>query len=93
MERAAASGGYEDVWNLPDGLAFRVTGRPHPDGAIALMIEDITPDIQRSQRYHKDLALGLSVIDAIPDPVAVFSSAGRMVMENTAFAAFGPTSP
>jgi PAS domain-containing protein len=89
MERAAATGAYEDVWNLSDGLSFRVTARPHPDGAIALMIEDITPEMQRSQRYHKDMALGNSVIDAIPDPVAVFNSAGELVMDNPAFAVFG----
>lgn len=89
MERAATSGVYEDVWNLADGLTYRVTGRPHPDGAIALLIEDITPEMQRSQRYHKDMALGRSVIDAIADPVAVFNSAGDLVMENPAFASFG----
>ncbi len=89
MERAAVSGVYEEVWNLPDGVTYRVTGRPHPDGAIALLIEDITPEMQRSQRYLKEMALGRSVIDAIAEPVVVFNSAGERVMENTAFAAFG----
>jgi len=31
----ATEGTYTEIWNLPTGAAFRFSGRPHPDGAIA----------------------------------------------------------
>lgn len=87
MEKAAASGLYEETWNLPDGQTFRVIGRPHPNGALALLIEDITNEVSRSRRYRSDLALGQSVIDEMEEAVAVFSPAGHLVMTNRAYGA------
>lgn len=87
MERAAASGLYEETWNLPDGQIFRVTGRPHPNGALALMIEDISTEMSRTRRYRADLELGQSVIDGLDIAVAVFSASAQLVLSNAAFAA------
>jgi PAS domain-containing protein len=86
MEKAAASGLYEEIWNLPDGQTFKVVGRPHPNGALALMIEDITNEVSRSRRYRSDLELGQAVIDEMDEAVAVFSPSGQMVMSNMAYA-------
>lgn len=86
MEKAAASGLYEETWNLPDGQTFKVVGRPHPNGALALMIEDITNEVSRSRRYRSDLELGQAVIDEMDEAVAVFSPSGQMVMSNLAYA-------
>ena len=86
MEKAAASGLYEENWNLPDGQTFKVVGRPHPNGALALMIEDITNEVSRSRRYRSDLELGQSVIDEMEEAVAVFSPSGHLVMSNLGYA-------
>ena len=45
LEAASTEGTYLETWNLPAGQTWRVSGRPHPDGAIALMFEDITAEI------------------------------------------------
>lgn len=87
MERAASQGLYEETWNLADGQTFRVTGRPHPNGALALMIEDISTEMLRTRRYRADLELGQSVIDAMDEAVAVFSREGHLVMTNAAYGA------
>lgn len=86
MERAASSGVYEETWNLPGGQTYRVIGRPHPNGALALMLEDISGEITRSRRYRADLELGQSVIDSMDEAVAVFSETGTLVMTNSAYA-------
>jgi PAS domain-containing protein len=86
MEQAAAKGLYEETWSLPGGETYRVTGRPHPNGALALLFEDITTEMSRTRRYRADLELGQSVIDEIGEAVAVFSAAGHLVMSNTAYA-------
>lgn len=85
LERAAASGVYEETWNLPGGQTYKVIGRPHPNGALALMIEDISTEITRTRRYRADLELGQSVIDSMAEAVAVFSETGLLVMTNTAY--------
>ena len=86
MEKAASSGLYEETWSLPGGQTYRVIGRPHPNGAIALMIEDISTEMLRTRRYRADLELGQSVIDQIDDAIAVFSESGALVMSNAAYA-------
>jgi len=85
MERAASEGLYQETWNLPDGQVFRVTGQPHPDGALALMFEDVSSEILRTRRYRADLELGQSVIDSMEEAVAVFSPEGHLVMTNRAY--------
>ena len=85
MEKAAASGLYEETWNLADGQTYRVVGRPHPNGALALMIEDISTEMLRTRRYRADLELGQSVIDELDEAVAVFGQSGQLVMSNAAY--------
>lgn len=86
MERAAADGIYEETWSLSNGQTYKVKGRPHPNGALALMIEDISFEISRSRRYRADLELGQAVIDSMDEGIAVFTSSGSLVMTNTAYA-------
>jgi PAS domain-containing protein len=85
LEKAAASGRYEETWILPSGQTYRVMGRPHPDGAMALLFEDISTEMSRTRRYRADLELGQSVIDAMEESVAVFSASGGLLMANAAY--------
>ncbi len=86
MERAASSGVYEETWSLPGGQTYRVIGRPHPNGAIALLFEDISTEMLRTRRYRADLELGQAVIDQVDEAIAVFSESGMLVMSNSAYA-------
>lgn len=86
MERAAASGLYEETWSLPGGETYRVIGRPHPNGAVALMIEDISGEMLRTRRYQADLELSQAAMDEVEEAFAVFSSAGNLVISNAAYA-------
>jgi PAS domain-containing protein len=87
MERAAASGLFQENWALPDGQTFRVTGRPHPNGGLALMIEDISGEMQRSRRYRSDLEISQSVIDQLDDAIVVFDQGGHLLWCNSAYTA------
>lgn len=86
LEEEAAMGTFEDTWSLPGGQTYRVIGRPHPNGALAFMFEDISNEMSRTRRYRADVELGQSVIDAVEDAVAVFSQGGQLVMSNHAYA-------
>jgi len=85
LEEAAKDGTYEEVWDLPGGLTYRVTGRPHPDGAVALMFEDISAEISLTRNFRYELEIGQSVLDTLDDAVVVFSSTGSIIMSNAAY--------
>ncbi len=85
IEKAAATGIFTENWALADGQTFRVTGRPHPNGALALMIEDISTEMQRSRRYRSDLELGHSVIDQMEQAIVVFNQSGQLMWSNAAY--------
>lgn len=93
LEKAASSGLYEETWTLPGGQTYRVIGRPHPNGAIALMIEDISGEMLRTRRYRADLELGQSVIDQMSEALAVFSESGQLVISNAAYAQIWGSDP
>ncbi|MDX8350548.1 PAS-domain containing protein [Cognatiyoonia sp. IB215446] len=86
VEAGAKDGTYCEVWNLPDGQAYRVTGRPHPDGAFAFLIEDITAEVSLTRRFRSDIETGQAVLDTLQDAIAVFSSSGTLVISNAAYA-------
>ena len=86
LEEEASMGLFEETWSLPGGQTYRVIGRPHPNGALAFMFEDISSEMMRTRLYRADLELGQSVIDAVDEGVAVFSLGGQLVMSNLAYA-------
>ena len=93
MERAAAQGHYQEVWSLTGGQTYRVTGRPHPDGAVAFLIEDVSAEVSLTRRFRAEIRTGQAVLDSLPEAVAVFSAAGVLVMSNAAYAALWGDAP
>lgn len=85
MIETAAGGHYSEAWSLPGGLTYRVTGRPHPDGAIAFLVEDISDEIALSRRSRAQLELRQAVLDRMADAVAVVGPDGQMTFCNRAF--------
>ncbi len=85
LEAAAADGTYSETWSLADGRTFRVTGRPHPGGALAFIIEDITAEISMTRRFRSELELGQAVIDSMDVAFIVFSPTGAVSMANRAY--------
>ncbi|MEL6609821.1 MAG: PAS-domain containing protein [Pseudomonadota bacterium] len=86
LEDAALQGTYCEVWPLPGGGTFRVTGRPHADGAIAFLFEDISAELSLTRRFHSQIAMGQAVLDTLDDAVAVFSPMGVLTLSNAAYA-------
>ncbi|MCR9127371.1 MAG: PAS-domain containing protein [Rhodobacteraceae bacterium] len=82
---AAADGSYVDTWTLPSGCTYRVSGRPHPDGAVAFLFEDITAEVSLTRRFRDDLELSQSILDHLDEAIAVFASNGVMTLSNLAF--------
>lgn len=93
MIKAASDGDYLETWSLPSGLTYRVTGRPHPDGAVAFLFEDITAEISLTRRFRRQIDLRQAVLDKLDEPVAVFGPDNILVFCNAAFRVLVGTDP
>lgn len=82
---AAREDRYCETWNLPSGLTYKITGRPHPDGAVAFLIEDISAEISLTRRFRSELELTQSVLDCFSESVVVFSRLGVLTFSNAAY--------
>ena len=82
---ASVDGRFQETWTMPSGLTYRVTGRPHPDGAIALLFEDISAEISLTRRFRAQLNLGQAVIDTLDEAIAVFSTTGILTTSNKTY--------
>ena len=60
-------------------------GRPHPDGAVALMFEDISSEVSLTRKFRADMELYQTLLDQTPTAMAVFSSEGKMEVSNAGF--------
>ncbi|WP_348541094.1 PAS-domain containing protein [Thalassococcus arenae] len=90
---AARDDRYCETWNLPSGLTYKITGRPHPDGAVAFLMEDISSEITLTRQFRSELELSQAVIETLEDPVAVFSQLGVLTFCNEAYRELWQTDP
>ncbi|QMU59311.1 MAG: diguanylate cyclase [Boseongicola sp.] len=85
LEAAAENGSYSDTWSLPGNLTYRVTGRPHPDGAIAFLFEDISAEMTLTRQFRRELEVGQTLLNNMDDATALFSGTGACVLTNRAY--------
>ena len=83
--KAARDDRYTETWSLPNDRTYRISGRPHPDGAIAFLIEDISSEISLSRRYRAELDCMSAVLDASDKALAVFSGQGELLLTNAGY--------
>ena len=81
---SAQDGLYQETWSLPNDVTYRVTGRPHPDGAVAFLFEDISAEILMARRHRTQLDLRQAAMDALPHAVMVIGPDNVLSFCNTA---------
>ncbi|MBB3711303.1 PAS domain-containing protein [Limimaricola variabilis] len=85
LEAQATRGTYCETWSLPGGQTYRVTGRPHPDGAVAFLFEDISAEISLTRHFRAEIDTARAVLDTLPEAIAVFSAGGTRLLHNEAY--------
>lgn len=85
IETSAQAGQFEETWSLPSGQTFRVSANPHPDGALAFLIEDITSETHLTRNVRAGMDTSQSVLNQLDQAIAVFSPNGQLLMTNSAF--------
>lgn len=86
MIRAAGDGQYQEVWSLSNGRTYRVTGRPHPDGAVAFLLADISDEMASARDLRAARDLREAALDRIGEGVAVLDRDGTLIFCNRRFA-------
>ncbi|MGB3555759.1 MAG: PAS domain-containing protein [Jannaschia sp.] len=84
LSRVDAAGAYSETWTLPSGQTYCVTGRPQADGAVALMLEDISADISASRAHQTEREALIGALDALDDAVLAFGPDGVRLAANDA---------
>ncbi len=84
---AAREGTYCETWTLAGGQTYRVTGRPHPNGAIAFLFEDISAEVSLTRAFRAEIGTAQAVLDTLDAAIAVFSPSGTLTTCNARFEA------
>ena len=82
LSRVDAGGTYRETWTLPTGQTYCVTGRPQADGAVALMLEDISADISATRAHRREREALVGALDAVDAAVVVFAGDGTRLAAN-----------
>jgi PAS domain-containing protein len=90
LEAEATNGTYCELWSLPSGQTYRVTGRPHPDGAIAFLFEDITAEMSLTRRFRGEIDTAQAVFDSMDEGIAVFTSGATLILSNARYRTMWP---
>ncbi|WP_298259058.1 PAS domain-containing protein [uncultured Litoreibacter sp.] len=93
LDKSATDGSYCETWALPTGQTYRVSGRPHPEGAVAFLIEDITAEMSLTRKFRRELSMNQTLLDHLPEALVVFGDDGVITMTNAAYDALWGTDP
>ncbi len=86
LETKAVNGTYEELWNLPGNKTYKIIGRPHPDGAVAFIFEDISTEVSHTRRFVSQIETDQAVLDSLDEAIAVFAPDGTLTISNAAYA-------
>jgi len=93
MEKASENGSYAEEWCLEGGRTYLVTGRPQPNGAIALFLQDITSEATLARSFRAEIETAHKVLDQLQQGIVVFSLGGQALLANAHYVQLWETDP
>ncbi|MEM8823902.1 MAG: PAS-domain containing protein [Pseudomonadota bacterium] len=84
MGRGKAAGIYHETWTLPSGTTFRMTARPHSDGAVTLLFEDVSADVAATRSAQAEQGLLSAILESTDDAILAFDADGTRRAGNAA---------
>ncbi|QIK41911.1 PAS-domain containing protein [Pontivivens nitratireducens] len=76
---------FAELWVQPSGRTLRVVGRPHPQGAVAFLLEDITPAVTLEQQFREGMTLRAAALESRPGTHLIFDISGAAGFVSTGF--------
>ncbi len=86
-------GSYSADWSLPNGQTYRVTCRADDDGALAMVLQDISQEMATIRGFRADLETHEAVLDLCGEAIAVFSRNGTLIVANPSYGALWNVPP
>ncbi|WEK42731.1 MAG: PAS-domain containing protein [Candidatus Sphingomonas colombiensis] len=77
----------EETWLLPDGAHIRVLAQPLPDGALLVIFEDRTEQVQLASARDTLLRVRTATFDNLFEALGVFATNGKLQLWNNRFRA------
>ena len=93
MELAAESGDYAEEWSLDSGKTYLVTGRPQPDGAIALFMQDITSEATLTRSFRAEIDTAQNALNGLEQAIVIFGLNGQTLLSNVEYSNLWNTDP
>lgn len=87
---------YAEAWQLPGDVTISVQARPHPQGSLAFLFENVSETSRLERRFATEVEIRRAVIDRLEEGVAAFGPDGAAQFANPAFAriwGFQPGAP
>lgn len=82
IERSAMKDDYREIWNLPDGRALRVVGRPHLSGTVVFLFEDITNALAMERTFRSKISNLENIMHTATIGFTVFDRQGNTIFLN-----------
>jgi signal transduction histidine kinase len=76
---------HQDIWRLPGDITIRVLARPHPQGALAFLFEDISETMSLEERFRTEAQMRRATMDRLEEGLAVFGPDGMTQFANPSF--------
>lgn len=93
LETAAESGDYAEEWSLDSGKTYLVTGRPQPDGAIALFMQDITSEATLTRSFRAEIDTAQNALNGLEQAIVIFGLNGQTLLSNVEYSKLWNTDP
>ncbi len=74
-----------DTWHLPDGRSVRILARPHPQGGMIFLYEDVSERYALESQVNTLAEVQRKTLDHLDEGVAVFGTDGRLALHNMSF--------
>jgi len=75
----------EEDWPLPDGRMLRLVCRPHPQGGLIFLYEDVSDRVALESQYNTLIEVQRKTLDNLDEGIAVFGTDGRLELHNESF--------
>ncbi len=75
---------HAETWTLPSGATYRVSLRPQSDGAISLMLEDVSAEIRADRTHREERETMSGLLDQLQTGLVAFEPNGMLSTANDA---------
>ncbi|MEM7710773.1 MAG: PAS domain-containing protein [Pseudomonadota bacterium] len=82
--RTQTAESFTETWTLPSGPTYRMTAHPQNEGAVTLLLEDVSADVSATRAAREDRTMLVSLLDGTDEALFAFDADGTCRIDNAA---------